>query len=193
MTEDIEPLKAQLAREVDLRRRLIDIARHLTTTFNRDELIPMIIADAADLIGAETASVLEVIPETGELQISYATGGIAEMITSQRVPRGQGIAGWVVANGETALVNEPEHDKRFYTDIDDVTGFETMNMLAVPLRTRDRVIGVLEVINNPYGFTSEDQELAEALGSLAAIALENAATYANLADAIVTARMSYRM
>ncbi|HUG84374.1 MAG TPA: hypothetical protein VMM13_07405, partial [Euzebya sp.] len=60
MTEDIEPLKAQLAREVDLRRRLIDIARHLTTTFNRDELIPMIIADAADLIGAETASVLEV-------------------------------------------------------------------------------------------------------------------------------------
>lgn len=190
---DTEALTAQLAKEVALRRRLVDIARHLTTTFDHDELISSIIADAAELIGAETASVLEVVADTGELEISFATGGIAEAITRKRIPKGQGIGGWVVANGQTALVNQPEHDNRFYTEIDDTTGFETMNMLAVPLRTRDRVIGVLEVINNPYGFTSDDQEIAEALGSLAAIALENAATYANLADAIVTARMSYRM
>lgn len=189
---DADELRTRLDREIRLRTRLIDIARQLTSTLDHDALISMIMADAVKLVGAETASVLEVDEETGELVISFASGGIAEQITSMRVPKGQGIGGWVVAHGQTAVVNEPEHDDRFYTDLDDQTGFETINMVAVPLRTRDRIVGVLQVINKAPAFTAEDQELVEGLGALAAIALENASTYARLADAIVTARMSYR-
>lgn len=192
MTDEITALKAQLEREVTLRRRLVDIARKLTSTLSHDELIGLIIDDAVELLGAETASVLEVDEETGELVISFASGGVAERITSMRVPQGQGIAGWVLANKATAVVNKPEEDDRFYTGVDDTTGFETVNMLAVPLLTRERTVGVLEVINKAPGFTEEDTALAEALGALAAIALENAGTYQRLAEAIVTARMSYR-
>lgn len=192
MTDEITALKAQLEREVTLRRRLVDIARKLTSTLAHDELIGLIIDDAVELLGAETASVLEVDEETGELVISFASGGVAERITSMRVPQGQGIAGWVLANKATAVVNKPEEDDRFYTGVDDTTGFETVNMLAVPLLTRERTVGVLEVINKAPGFTDEDTALAEALGALAAIALENAGTYQRLAEAIVTARMSYR-
>lgn len=192
MTDEITALKAQLEREVTLRRRLVDIARKLTSTLSHDELIGLIIDDAVELLGAETASVLEVDEETGELVISFASGGVAERITSMRVPQGQGIAGWVLANRSTAVVNKPEEDERFYTGVDDTTGFETVNMLAVPLLTRERTVGVLEVINKAPGFTEEDTALAEALGALAAIALENAGTYQRLAEAIVTARMSYR-
>ena len=192
MPDEITALKAQLEREVTLRRRLVDIARKLTSTLAHDEQIGLIIDDAVELLGAETASVLEVDEETGELVISFASGGVAERITSMRVPQGQGIAGWVLANKATAVVNKPEEDDRFYTGVDDTTGFETVNMLAVPLLTRERTVGVLEVINKAPGFTEEDTALAEALGALAAIALENAGTYQRLAEAIVTARMSYR-
>lgn len=191
-TTDVTELHARLDRAVALRRRLMGFARELTSTLDHDALIRNIIGDAVELVGAETASVLEVDEETGELEISFVAGGLGEKVQSMRVPKGQGIGGWVVQTGQTAVVNEPENDDRFYEDIDESTGFETMNLLAVPLKTRNRTIGVLELINKAPSFSLDDQELAEDLAALAAIALENAATYAKLADAIVAARMSYR-
>jgi GAF domain-containing protein len=186
-------LRGQLEREVALRRRLVDLARRLSSTLHHDELIGMILAAAAELLGAETASLLLVDEATGDLQISFASGGIADRLEQHRVPKGQGIAGWVVDNHATAVVNRPEDDERFYGGVDDQTGFETINMLAVPLLTADRTVGVLEVINRPDGFDDDAAEVGEAFASLAAIALENAGTYAKLAEAIVTARMSYRV
>jgi GAF domain-containing protein len=60
---------------------------------------------------------------------------------------------------------------------------------------KDRAIGVVEVINRRHNarFTERDAELATAFASLAAIAIDNAQLYAQLADAVVTARMSYRL
>ncbi len=74
-------------------------------------------------------------------------------------------------------------------------GFETRNLLATPMLVKDRAIGVVEVINKrgADGFTDADVELAGALAGLAATAIDNAAMYGRLADAVVTARMSYRL
>jgi GAF domain-containing protein len=193
MTDDPAALRQQLEREVALRRRLVDLARRLSSTLHHDELIGKILTAAAELLGAETASLLLLDEATGELSISFASGGVADRLESHRVPKGQGIAGWVVEHHTTAVVNRPEEDERFYGGVDEQTGFETLSMLAVPLLTAERTIGVLEVINRPGGFDDEAAEIGEAFASLAAIALENAGTYARLAEAIVTARMSYRI
>lgn len=190
---DLDALQAQLDREVSLRRQLVDLAKTLGSTLDPDALIGTIIAAADDLTGAETASVLLLDEESGELEIAFAAGGVAEAITRQRVPAGQGIAGWVLANRQTAVVADTATDARFYSGVDRTSGFDTSQMVAVPLLAGDRAVGVLEVINKPGGFSDDDVDLAEALAGLAAIALENAATYAKLADAVVTARMSYRM
>ena len=65
-------------------------------------------------------------------------------------------------------------------------------MLAVPMTSRDRTIGVIEVINKREGsFDERDQRLATALAAQAAVAIDNARLYARLADAVVTTRMSY--
>jgi GAF domain-containing protein len=78
--------------------------------------------------------------------------------------------------------------------MDEATGFDTRNILALPLKVRDRTVGVVEVINkHGGGFTATDQELAAALANQAAIAIDNAQLYAKLADAVVTSRMSYRL
>ena len=79
-------------------------------------------------------------------------------------------------------------------DIDAKTGFETRNLLAVPMRTKERVIGAIEVINRKSGsFDDRDLGVASALANQAAIAIDNARLYARLADAVVTSRMSYRL
>jgi phosphoserine phosphatase RsbU/P len=175
--------------------RLMEITASLNSTLNVDELLGLIINSAADLLGAETASLLLVDEETGELIVQVATGEPGEEAMRQRVPAGQGIAGWVVEQGEPVIVDDPSSDSRFYEGMDQAIGFETRNLVAVPLKVRDRVIGVVEVINKQGddGFDQSDADLAGALSNQAAIAIDNARLYAKLADAVVTSRMSYRL
>src|SRR5436309_2986581 len=105
---------------------------------------------------------------TGELTVEVATGEPASAVEKQRVPAGVGIAGWVVENEEPLVVDRPQEDARFYGGIDEKSGFETKNLLAVPLRTKERVIGAVEVINKREGgFADDDVTLATALANQA--------------------------
>jgi len=176
-------------------RRLMEITASLNSTLNVDELLGLIMSSATDLLGAETSSLLLVDEETGELVVQVATGDPGEEAMKQRVPAGQGIAGWVVEHGEPVVVDDPATDERFYEGMDQAIGFETRNLVAVPLKVRDRVIGAVEVINKrgEGGFDQQDADLAAALSNQAAIAIDNARLYAKLADAVVTSRMSYRL
>jgi GAF domain-containing protein len=174
--------------------RLLEISGLLNSTLKLEELLQTIMSSAADLLGAETSSLFLLDEDASELTVEVATGAPAAEVLKQRVPAGEGIAGWVVQNGEPVVVASAKDDPRFYGEIDERTGFETRNMVAVPMTTRDRTIGVIEVINKREGeFDEDDLKLATALANHAAIAVENARLYARLADAVVTSRMSYRL
>ncbi len=180
--------------ELQALRRIIEITSLLNSTLNLDELLQLIMSSAAELLDAETSSLLLLDEEAGDLIIHVAIGEPGEQVEKQRVPAGQGIAGWVVERGEVAVVEDPKDDPRFYAGMDEASGFETRNILALPLKVRDRTVGVVEVINKREGaFTDIDQQLAGALANQAAIAIDNAQLYAKLADAVVTSRMSYRL
>jgi GAF domain-containing protein len=180
--------------EVQALRRIIEITGLLNSTLNLDELLQLIMTSAAELLDAETSSLLLHDEDAGDLIIHVATGESGEQVTQQRVPAGKGIAGWVMEHGEAAVVEDPRADTRFFAGMDEATGFETRNILALPLKVRERTIGVVEVINKREGgFTQTDQDLAGALANQAAIAIDNAQLYAKLADAVVTSRMSYRL
>ena len=180
--------------EVAALKRIIEITGLLNSTLDLDELLQQIMTSAAELLDAETSSLLLVDKETGDLNINTATGESGQQITRRQVPAHQGIAGWVVDNGEAAVVDSPKDDPRFYAVMDQAIQFETRNMVAVPMRVRDETIGVVEVINKHNGsFTEMDAELAQALANQAAIAIDNARLYAKLADAVVSSRMSYRL
>ena len=180
--------------EVAALKKIIEVTGLLNSTFDLDELLLRIMASAAELLDAETSSLLLVEEESGDLSITTATGESGEQVTRRQVPAHQGIAGWVVDNNEIAVVESPKEDPRFYPVMDQAIRFETRNLVAVPLRVRDNTIGVVEVINKRGGpFTGMDAELAQALANQAAIAIDNARLYAKLADAVVTSRMSYRL
>jgi GAF domain-containing protein len=175
-------------------RRIIEITGLLNSTLDLDELLERIITAAAELLDAETSSLFLVDEASGDLDITSATGESGERITRRRVPAHQGIAGWVVDNGEAAVVASPRDDSRFYPVMDQAIRFETRNMVAVPLRVRGETIGAVEVLNKRDGaFDEQDAALAQALANQAAIAIDNARLYAKLADAVVVSRMSYRL
>jgi signal transduction histidine kinase len=66
------------------------------------------------------------------------------------------------------------NDPRFYREVDALTRFETQSILGVPLRTKDKVLGVIESVNKVEGiFTDEDVQILQTLAAQAAIAIEN--------------------
>jgi signal transduction histidine kinase len=86
------------------------------------------------------------------------------------------IAGWVARTGQPLVVQDVSKDERHYRRVDQHTDFTTRGILAVPLATRGKVLGVLEAINKTGDaeFTEEDVELLTVLGDQAAVAVQNA-------------------
>ena len=192
---EIDRLKQDREHEVAVLNDLIQISTQLSSTLKLSELLQLIMNSAKRLIRADACSVALRDEETDELVFAMAVGAKSEDVREQRVPAGRGIAGRVVQSGQPLIVNSVKDDPQFYRQIDESTGFETRNILAVPLKVRDRPIGVVEIINSQGRdtFDERDLKLAEAFTSQAAVAVDNANLYQKLAEGLVTSRMSYRL
>ncbi len=137
----------------------------------------------ANLVTNSTASTLMLLDEeTGELVFSVPTGPKSDELTDVRIPSGKGIAGWVAENEQHLLISDARKDTRFYGYIDKITGYQTKSVLCVPLMTKSKLIGVLEVINktDDISFTEEDAILLNFFANQVAVAIENARYYGEL-------------
>jgi GAF domain-containing protein len=191
----VAALEQELAAERQARQTLVEASLRLNSLLNLPELLGAIMESATALLGAETSSLMLLDETTNELTFSVATGEAGGSVKDLRVPADRGIAGWVLEHDQTAVVDDVASDQRFYGQIDQSSGFQTHSMLAMPLKIRDKAIGVVEVINKQGEgkFSERDQELANALAAQAAVAIDNARLYQQLADAVVESRMSYRL
>jgi putative methionine-R-sulfoxide reductase with GAF domain len=173
--------------ERDLTRRNIElhllnnVALTLNSTLDLDSVLTQVIGLTNTSMGIEIGSVSLLDEETGELVIRTLVGKEAVSVDGLRIPKGEGIGGWVCEHDETALVHDVQHDPRFYRGVDEISGFATRSMICVPLRSRERVIGAIEAMNKTQGrFTREDQQLLEGLAAIAAPAIENAQLHTRL-------------
>jgi len=156
-------------------RRLIDIARDLASTLELDILLNRIVSAAVDLTEAAAASILLYDDTARQLHFQVATNLDLQTMRGLVVPLDGSIAGWIVTNRKPVLIDDAHADPRFYQNIEQVTRYPTESMLGVPLITKDKVVGVLEVINKQKGnFTDSDEDLIQVLSAQAAVAIENA-------------------
>jgi PAS domain S-box-containing protein len=156
---------------------LNQVSQMLTATLDLQEVTGRLITALTQTLGTEGASVWvwDSQQPGGLVCLTAAHAGLKYALVNVRLGPGEGIAGWVAQNRQSALVHRVSEDPRFCPAIDAQTGFHTLSVLAVPLRARDQVIGVLEVVNKLEGeFDAHDLALAETLAGSAAIAIENA-------------------
>jgi GAF domain-containing protein len=106
------------------------------------------------------------------------------VLMTSSFPADKGMAGWVLQEQQSEVVNDVGNDPRFYKDIDSKSGFLTRNMIAVPLTAGEERIGVLEVINkiDAPGFTQEEHHLLRSIASEIAFAIRNAKLFEYLAS-----------
>jgi signal transduction histidine kinase len=156
-------------------RRLIDIARDLASTLDLDILLSRIVHAAAEISGAEAASILLFDDTSRQLYFQVATNMDESMRRGIVVPLEGSIAGWIVNNRQTVRIANVHDDPRFFSTVEQTTGFSTKSILGIPLVTKNKIVGVLEALNKPKGkFTDTDESMLVVLGAQAAVAIENA-------------------
>ncbi len=159
-----------------------EIAQAVTSSLDLDEVIRSVMRGINRILRVETGSLLLIDEETNELVFKITLQGDTEKLAPYRLKMGQGIAGWVARQGEPLLVPDVRLDSRHYRAIDEAVGFTSRSIMCVPLIVKEKVIGVIEVINKLSGaspdseaqFNENDLELLKAMAAPVAIAIENA-------------------
>ncbi len=174
--------------------RLLEVAKGLSASASLTEILSVIINAMRDVLESERATVFEYDPGTDELfstvahgldavgaargrtgagQTARAAGEEMPVPNEIRIRADEGLAGQCARLRQLINVPDAYSDPRFNQTIDQKTGFRTRSILSVPLMTEAaELIGVAQVLNKRAGaFDADDERLAEALASLAAVAM----------------------
>ena len=157
---------------------LNEAGRTMTSSLDLEQVLTTVMEETALVLKAEAGSIALLDEESDELVFEAAVGPQAEKVKGLRFSLKQGIAGWVAREGQPLLVPDVKQDPRHYSGIDGASGFVTRSILAVPLKVKGKVTGVIEALNKTEGdFSQADVELLSSMAQSAAIAIENAQLY----------------
>jgi len=169
-----EALVKQL-REVSF---LQETGQVLTATLDIDSVLESLMMRVRDYFRVEAASTALWDEEADELVFKAAVGAASESLAGFRVAADYGVAGYVFRTGEMVVVSEMDVDDRWYSGVDEKTGFHTRALLAVPIVYEGRTIGVIEALNPPDDVFDDDvKRLLPAVADIAAVAIRNANLY----------------
>jgi signal transduction histidine kinase len=157
------------------RNTMLDLAREVNTARELPDLLNFIVITAAELLDSEASSLL--LRKSDVLHFEVAFGKKGTEVKKLTVPLGAGIAGSVALSGKSTIVRKADTEgSGIFKDIDKKSGFTTRNLLCVPLRVKERIIGVVEVMNrrDKEGYNEDDISLLEGFANEAALAIERA-------------------
>ncbi|MGO8794686.1 MAG: diguanylate cyclase [Candidatus Sulfotelmatobacter sp.] len=164
-----------------------DVAKALTSSLDLDSILQTIMEKMAEYFRPDTWSLLMVDEVQNDLYFAIAVGEAAESLKKVRLKLGEGIAGWVAKHGEQVITADAENDPRFAKRVDETTQWETRSVICVPLRSRLRVLGVIQLVNVDLSqFNEPEVFFLQALCDYAAIAIENARWVEKIQELTIT-------
>ena len=152
--------------------RLMQVCRSLGKSRDVEHLLQEVVNTACELTESQFCFISVYEQETDYLKIVAGPASKRDALIHIRVPLDKSLAGWVFTNSQALSLSNAQDDPRILHDIEQVFGYSTQSILAVPLIFRGETIGVLEAINkyenNPY--TQADLIILDTLASQAAVA-----------------------
>lgn len=192
-----------------------ELGSYICSELDLDVVLTRITEAVVNLMGAEASSIITVDEANNQLTFEAAFGQVASKLNRFTFPLDDhSVAGWVVRNGTSSIINNAQSDPNFNSKVDRDTKFVTHNILCVPMSVKGRIIGCIEVLNkrggdfNPFltlarpsgkthaltpieDFTELDTIRLSALASQAAVAIDNARQYKRVAEAMGELNSSY--
>lgn len=153
-----------------------NIGKAIAAATTLNETLNQVMKQIGEIFAPANWSLLLRIPSTGELHFAVVIGSGEEELKGRILPKGHGIAGWIVENGEALIIEDVSKDKRFDSSMDELTDFKTESIIGVPLKSGNKVFGVIELINKLDGMPFDIFELSilRTIADFAAIAIEKA-------------------
>jgi GAF domain-containing protein len=154
----------------------LSVSSMIAQQLDLHELLETILWCVIDVVAAEEASVLLLDEDKTNFRFYSVEGPAKETLQGASFPAHKGIAGSVLATQQSQLINDVEHDPRFYREIDSKSGSQTRNMMVIPLTAGEEKIGILNVLNKAGGgaFEEEERRLLESVAEEIAFAICNA-------------------
>lgn len=176
------PLKSGLNKLV----QALDAAGKSSLLVSDDALLRSIVEAAASIFQAAAASILLINEEENVLEFKVATGEADQDLVGMRIPLNQGIAGYVAMTGQPISISNVEQDPRFNRDFAKSTGYVPRSILAMPLISGVRILGVMEVLDkiDAPSFGMRDMELMGIFTRQVALAIEISQGMERLSDAL---------
>lgn len=164
-----------------------EVAKALTSSLNLDSILQTIMEKVAEYFRPDTWSLLMVDEDSDEMYFAIAVGDAAGALKNVRLKVGEGIAGWVARNGESLIVPDAYTDPRFAKTIDEKTKFQTRSIICIPLKSKQRVLAVIQLINVPMdNFGDNELFFLQAICDYAAIAIDNARAVERIQELTIT-------
>jgi GAF domain-containing protein len=165
----------------------IEASGHAVLPKSHDALLKSIVEAAGRIFGAQAASILLVNYDEQVLEFKVAYGPSNRDLIGERFPLDKGIAGYVVMTGQAIGTSNVRQDARFNQDFAKSTGYIPNSILATPLLSHDRIIGVMEVLDkiDATSFDMQDMELLGMFARQAALAIDQSQQIENIKEALV--------
>ncbi|MDY7077653.1 MAG: GAF domain-containing protein [Chloroflexota bacterium] len=153
----------------------------LTSTLDFSTVVHAALSHVQDLFAAKSASLLRTDPQTGELRFVQTLVGTTPVEIPVGLQPGESIAGWALEHGQPVLVEDAQTDPRWSPLVDYPLSSQMHALMAVPLTTPERTVGIIEVASSEHGvYGSVELNILQAIASTLAVALENAGLYDEL-------------
>ncbi|MDW7992631.1 MAG: GAF domain-containing protein, partial [Anaerolineae bacterium] len=163
---------------------LVDIARAVNSSLDLSVVLNEVMDHIVTLTGAERAMLMLVNPETGDLELQAARNMDRETITDAAFAISRSVVYRVAREGRPILTTDALSDPRFQGQ-ESIISHGLRSILCVPLRIRNRIIGVIYADNRIRTglFSEKERDLLAAFADQAAIAIENARLFERVAAA----------
>ena len=177
-----------LQRRNDELSTLVEIGKALTSTLSREDLLNVVMEKVSILLHSRIWSLLLLDEKTGEMTFEIAVSPAAERLKGLRLKKGEGIAGWVAEHGEPLLIPNVKKDGRFSSQVDEATSYKTKSVICVPLKSKNRTMGVIELVSTEEegAFSENDLPILTTIADYVAIAIENALYFEKINELIIT-------
>jgi diguanylate cyclase (GGDEF)-like protein len=163
-----------------------DVAKALTSSLDLDSILQTIMEKMAEYFQPDTWSLL-MVDENNELYFAIAVGSAADALKNVRLKVGEGIAGHVAKFGEKLIVPDVRADARFSDRVDSLTQHETRSIICMPLKSKLRVLGVIQLVNVDMDhFGDQERFFLQSICDYAAIAIDNARAVERIQELTIT-------
>ncbi|HZX47701.1 MAG TPA: sensor domain-containing diguanylate cyclase [Nitrospirota bacterium] len=167
----------------------INVGKLLTSTLEFNKVTEIIMGNVQKLVSVEAWSLLLIDDKMDEIYYAASKGSIIPgELKNVRLKIGEGIAGIAAERGKPLIVRNVLKDQRCSKCFRDIKGLVPRDILCVPIVSKKKTIGILELVNKKNGrvFTKNEQELMLKFADQASMAIEHANLYNKMSNLAIT-------